>query len=292
MEASVRTEPLECGLGASVLELQLGQPLGLVAASLRDALARSRLLVLRGQSLSHQQLLEAARVFGEPEVYLNGRHSVPGFPMITAISNIFVGGAPIGMYDGDNEEEWHSDLSWRRDIGRVTLLYSVVAPRLGGETRFADTTAAFAALPANMQRLLCQLEAVHSMEQLSRRQTESFTSGRPEATEALPSPEYLPPDVVQPLVLRHPKTGRLSLLLGDAVIKGIVGLSTSESADLLRWLHAFATQNEFLYSHKWEAGDVIIWDNTALMHTASPCDSARNHRLLYRTAIAESGVLP
>jgi taurine dioxygenase len=94
------------------------------------------------------------------------------------------------------------------------------------------------------------------------------------------------PDVQHPLVRVHPATGRRSLLLGDMIISLIVGMSSCESTGLLNALHAHATQPRYVYRHQWTGGDLVIWDNHATMHSATPCDHHRFPRLLYRTTIA------
>jgi taurine dioxygenase len=93
------------------------------------------------------------------------------------------------------------------------------------------------------------------------------------------------PDVEQPLVRRHPVTGRRSLLLGSMIISGVVGLGEAESSALLDDLHAHATSDKYVYRHHWSVGDLVIWDNDATMHTRTACDSKRHHRLLYRTTV-------
>ncbi|MGQ4619714.1 TauD/TfdA family dioxygenase [Nocardia sp. R7R-8] len=206
---------------------------------------------------------------------------MPGFAQIVTISNIHRNGVPIGLYDGDNEQEWHTDLSFRPAMSAVSLLYSVIAPESGGETRFADTTTAYEDLPADLRICVDGLEAVHSMVHLFERQA----AGNPAKVPLTETQRAQVPDVVHPLVRKHPQTGRRSLLLGEMIIRNIVGLDDAESAGLLDQLHDHATAEGYVYSHRWAAGDLVIWDNRATMHTASPCDRTRHQRLLYRTTV-------
>ncbi|MGW4325979.1 TauD/TfdA dioxygenase family protein [Nocardia sp. NPDC004573] len=274
--------PLASTFGAEVFGIDLSGPLEeLVSASLVDDLLKYRVLVVRDQALSHEDHIRVSRVFGEPEIHVQDQYTVPGFAQIVTISNIHRNGVPIGLYDGDNEQEWHTDLSFRPAMSSVSLLYSVIAPEVGGQTRFADTTAAYDDLPAELRTRVDGLEAVHSMVHLFERQAADNPAKVP-LTEAQRAQV---PDVVHPLVRQHPQTGRRSLLLGEMIIRNIVGLDESESASLLDQLHAHATAERYVYSHRWAVGDLVIWDNRATMHTASPCDHTRHQRLLYRTTV-------
>jgi taurine dioxygenase len=275
-------EGLAPTFGARVVGLDLSSEFdGISSRSLVDALMTHRVLVFPQQCLSHADHVRLSGLFGRPDVYLLEQYAVPGFPQVVTISNIFRDGQPIGLYDGDNETEWHADLSWKEEMSSASLLYSVVAPSEGGETLFADTTAAFEELPESDRLRLLPLRAVHSMASLTTRQQQKSALKPPltaqQATQA--------PDVTHPLVQTHPTTGRRSLLLGDMVIRGIVGMPESEANSLLDTLHSHATSARYVYRHRWEPGDLVIWDNRAVIHTASPCDHTRHQRLLYRTTV-------
>lgn len=222
-----------------------------------------------------------SRLFGEPEIHVQDQYTVPRFAQIVTISNIHRNGVPIGLYDGDNEQEWHTDLSFRPTMSSVSLLYSVIAPGAGGETRFADTTAAYDDLPTDLQARVEGLGAVHSMVHLFERQA----ADNPAKVLLTDAQRQQVPDVVHPLVRKHPQTGRRSLLLGELIIRNVAGLDDSDSASLLDKLHAHATAEQYVYAHRWAVGDLVIWNNRATMHTASPCDHTRHQRLLYRTTV-------
>lgn len=275
-------DSLASTFGARIFGIDLSRPLeDWVSAALVGDLLKYRVLVVRDQSLSHADHIRVSRLFGEPEIHVQDQYTVPGFAQIVTISNIHRDGMPIGLYDGDNEQEWHTDLSFRPAMSSVSLLYSVIAPEVGGETRFADTTAAYDDLPAELRARVDGLGAVHSMVHLFERQA----AENPQKVPLTETQRAQVPDVVHPLVRRHPCTGRRSLLLGELIIRNIVGVGTAESADLLEQLHVHATAERYVYSHRWAEGDLVIWDNRATMHTASPCDHTRHQRLLYRTTV-------
>lgn len=273
--------PLPDGLGARV-ECDLARPTAADAATqLTAALHRYRLLVVPDQHLNLPDLLGAAGMFGPVDVATDRRYTVPGFPSVTVVSNIRQGGQPIGIYDGDEEEEWHADNSFKPELNRATLLYSIITPEVGGHTRFADATRAYADLPDNMKAQVDGLHAVHSIAQLAGRQAEAAGGHSSTASGTLSTL----PEVTHLLAPAHPVTGARALLLGSMVVTRIPELSEVDSRRLLDDLLAHATGLDYRYTHRWSQGDVVVWDNRALLHTASPCDSTRHARLLLRVAI-------
>ncbi|GLF98091.1 TauD/TfdA dioxygenase family protein [Streptomyces yaizuensis] len=252
-----------------------------IADDLRAALTRHRLLILPGQHLNHADLLAAAGLFGTLDTDVDRRYAVPGFPGITVISNITEHGAPVGIYDGDDEEEWHADNSFKPRLTRATLLYSVIAPGRGGETRFADATRAYTDLPQNLKDRIDGLSAVHSITQLGARQSQAAHGRSSAAAGTLTTL----PEAEHPLAPPHPVTGARTLLLGPMVIRRITGLPDDEGRALHDQLLQHTTSTPYLYRHRWTQGDLVVWDNLATLHTASPCDSTRHHRLLYRATI-------
>ncbi|MGK4906493.1 TauD/TfdA dioxygenase family protein [Streptomyces albus] len=273
--------PLPGGLGAEI-DYDLSQPQdGPPIPELDDALAHHRLLVFPQQHLNHADLLTVSAHFGTVDTDIDRRYAVAGFPGITTVSNIVEDGAHIGIYDGDDEEEWHADNSFKPELTRATLLYSVITPEQGGQTRFADTTRAYAELPADLKKRIEGLRAIHSIHQLGTLQAQASGGTSSAAAGSLADQ----PETEHPLVLTHPVTGVRSLLLGPMVIRQIVGMPAKESNSLLAQLTKHATSPRYLYSHRWHQGDLVVWDNLATLHTASPCDSSRHHRLLYRTSV-------
>ncbi|MER6271650.1 TauD/TfdA family dioxygenase [Streptomyces sp900105755] len=278
---SLPLRPLdESGFGA-VVDCNLATDAEDLLPRLARALHRHRLLIAPRQHLTHADLLTVASCFGTVDTSVDRRYAVGGFPGLTVISNIVEDGEHVGIYDGDNEEEWHADNSFKPKLTSATLLYSVITPEQGGETRFADATRAYAALPPAMRQRIEGMRAVHSIEQL--RVLQSQASGGQSSVAAGSLAGH--PEVEHPLVLTHPVTGARSLLLGSMVIGGITGLPEKESRALIGELLEHTTSAPYVYSHRWSQGDLVVWDNLATLHTASPCDSSRQRRLLYRAAV-------
>lgn len=274
--------PLAGGFGAQVegvdLRCTVEEP---DAEWLRLALGRHRLLVIPGQNLTNAEQVAVTRTLGEVAVYPVGGYTARDQPEVMRISNILLHGRPVGLYDGDTQEEWHTDGSWSPQINAATLLYSVVSPEEGGATVFADATGAYEHLPDDRKKLLDGLTAVHSMRHLLRQELAT----NPHKSQLSEEEGDLAPDSRHPVVHVHPVTGRKSLLLGSMIISRIDGLSADASQRLLTELLEHATQEKYLYRHQWRDGDLVIWDNHATLHTRTACDSSRHHRLLYRTTV-------
>jgi taurine dioxygenase len=167
-----------------------------------------------------------------------------------------------------------------------SFLYGVEIPlRAGvplGTTYYASATAAYDALPEALRKRLEGLRAVHSFLHHSARRAASGGT-RIEITDELRRKH---PDVSQPMVRRHPRTGRKALYVTEGHTTHIVGLDRSESDALLAELWEHLRQPQFLYAHRWQAGDLLIWDNCATQHRAT-CDYALpERRLMHRTATA------
>ena len=238
-------------------------------------------VVFRRQNLSNELQIEFSRRFGELETHIVKKYLLPGFPEILLISNIRDDrGEHIGLADAGFT--WHSDTSYRRRPSRCSLLYAKEVPQRDGrplgDTVFANAIAAYEALPERMKDRLAGLKAIHRYS--ARRRVAD--SPRPKLT-----PEQLEetPDIAHPIVRTHPYTGRRSLYVTAGECIGIEGMPDAEAIDLIAELDTHCVRPEFLYRHKWQVGDLLIWDNTSSMHLAI-CDYALpERRLMHRTTV-------
>ena len=235
----------------------------------------------RRQNLSNERHIEFSRRFGEPEIHIVKKYLLPDSPEILLISNIRDDrGEHIGLADAGFT--WHSDTSYRRRPSRCSLLYAKEVPQRGGrpigDTVFANTVAAYEALPESMKKLLARLKAVHRYS--ARRRVAD--SPRPKLTRQQVEET---PDIAHPIVRTHPYTGRKSLYVTAAECIGIEGMPDDEALDLIAELDSHCVRPEFLYRHKWQVGDLLMWDNTSSMHLAI-CDYALpERRLMHRTTV-------
>ncbi len=239
------------------------------------------MVVFRGQQLSNARHVEFSRRFGELEIHIVKKYLFPGFPEILLISNIRdERGEYIGLADAGFT--WHTDTSYRCRPSRCSLLYAKEVPhrdgRPLGDTVFTNTIAAHEALPEAIKKRIDGLRAIHRYS--ARRRVAD--SPRPKLTR-----EQLAetPDIAHPIVRTHPYTGRKSLYVTAGECTGIEGMPEDEGVDLIAELDAHCVRPEFLYRHKWQAGDLLMWDNATSMHLAI-CDYALpERRLMHRTTV-------
>lgn len=282
------SRPLGPTFGIEVEGLDLGRPLAApVWQAIEEAFLEHRVLVFRNQELTPTDIVACSRRFGHTEIHLDSSHLLEGYPEIILIGNLMVDGVMRSLFV-NAREEWHFDYSYVAQPSIGALFYALEIPPQGGDTLFADSTAAFAALDKAGQDAVRGRTAVHSWEHFHK-QLEAMDPTRPPLSDAVKA-KY--PPVRQPLVHRHAVTGRESLWLCPHVITEVEGLSQEEGQALLARLVEHTIAPRFTYRHRWRRGDLVVWDNRAVLHSATTFDYERHLRLLYRTTIlAESPTL-
>lgn len=272
----VTATPMTEHLGAEIRGVNLSRPPDAGRfAQILDFLHQFGVIFFRGQQLTPDQLAAFSACFGELDIHHMTEHVFPHLPQVRVLSNVKKDGVSIGITKGGMH--WHSDLSYKPRPALVTLLYAVECPPQGADTQFADMAAAWDALPLAKQQKLRSLRTVHDRNY----RYSALYPGRPPLT-----PEQIAqvPPVEHPLVRVHPVTGRPALFLAKDVVSHIVGMPQHEGRALIDELEALVTQPQFVYSHQWQAGDVLVWDNRCTLHRATPYDPTYR-RTLYRTQV-------
>jgi taurine dioxygenase len=271
----------DAALGAEI-HVDLSEPLSDARFAEIEAAFHDNIVVcFRGQNLTSEQHIAFSRRFGELEVHIVKKYLLPGYPEILLVSNVkSEAGEHIGLADAGFT--WHSDVSYRKNPSRCSLLYAKEVPhrdgRPLGRTVFANCAAAYEALSPEMKRRLDGLKAIHRYS--SRRRVEN--SPRPKLTAAQLAET---PDVAHPIVRTHPHTGRKALYITAGECIGIAGMPDDEAVRLIAELDEWCVRPEFLYRHRWRVGDLLMWDNAACMHLAV-CDYALpERRLMHRTTV-------
>lgn len=276
--APADTLGLEQAGGIEVGGIDLSQPL---SPADRDRILslfrRHPIMVFRGQRLTREQQFDFTTHFGPVETRHVGRHvDAERYTAVHTVSNLGPDGQPVAIPAERGNYYWHSDKSYHAVPSLLTMLHGVEIPPSGGQTQFANTAMAYAALPDATKARIAGLRAVHSWE------ASRINCGARPATEEQKRER---PPVDHPLVRTHPETGARALYLGNHA-GHILGLPPEEGAALLRELLAFATQARFVYTHAWRPGDLVLWDNRCLVHRALPHDEMTRHRrVLHRTVV-------
>lgn len=245
--------PLTTQLGAEVSGVDLARPLADdVVAEVRAALLAHKVLFFRDQDLEPDALTRVASAFGEPTEAHPVEPSVEGHPEVLALDSD----------EGARADIWHSDLTFQDRPPLGALLHARVVPPVGGDTIWADMTAAFAALSAPLAGFLEGCTATHSASKAGGYFAARDQSGAKAARTAEAEPVH------HPVVRRHPETGRPSLFVNPLFTVKIDGLRRRESDALLQLVQDIATEPERVVRWRWRAGDLAFWDNRCTMHYA------------------------
>jgi taurine dioxygenase len=247
-----------------------------------DAFFASQVLVFRSQRFSPSRFLGFAQQFGRPEPHVIDQFHHPEHADILILSNVQKDGQPVGLADAGTY--FHTDYSYLEIPARATLLYSIEVPKQGGDTLFANQYAAYDDLPRSKKKQLENLVALHHYgnrdEQDKRSRTvASVLTGEQEKKMAW---------VRHPIVRNHPVTGRKALYSVSGSSFRVEGMPDDEAVDLLDELKAHATQQKYQLRLKYGVGDLVIWDNASLLHSATLTDPA-DPRTLWRITVKEEG---
>lgn len=251
-----------------------------VLEQIRLAMNQYGVLVFRGQKFSNEEQVEFARRL-DGELHAKTSSAVLaknrfGNEALTDISNVGSDGNILEAQDrrrmnGISNRIWHTDASFENPCGRYSMLYARNIPSVRADTEFADMRAAYEALSDGIKETIEPLHAHHSI--VYSRHTMGFDFS-PEESAKLPGATH-------PLVRTIEGSERKALYLASHAAR-IIEWEVPEGRLLLKDLIEHATQREFLYSHEWELGDLVIWDNRTTMHRARPFDDKKYKRELTR----------
>jgi taurine dioxygenase len=270
---------LDGAFGAEIVGIDLGQALSDEDfARVHRAHLDHHLVVFRDQRITPRQHIDFSRRFGKLMIHVLHQYHLPGHPEILTVSNIVENGKPVGL--GDAGKYWHSDISYKALPSLGSLLHAQELPEEGGDTLFADMHLAYDTLPAELRKAVEGRRAVHSY--LAKYgQMQKDGNWRPTlSSEQLAQVQ----EVIHPVVRMHPESGRKALFVSDGFTTRIEGLPEDESAAILAALFAHSVRPEHVYRHRWQAHDLVFWDNRSLIHLAAGCP-AHLRRKLYRTTI-------
>ncbi|TXS47843.1 TauD/TfdA dioxygenase family protein [Streptomyces sp. t39] len=256
-------------IGAEILGVDISQELdpGIVS-EINAALVEHKALFFRGQRLDDAAQLRFASLFGP----LTGAH--PTVPSVEGQPQIL----PVDGDEGVRSNHWHTDVTFVRTPPKATTLRSLVVPPYGGNTLIANSAAAYRDLPGPLREFADRLRAVH---------TNAYDYAEPRSEKAAEhrrrfvSTRYR---TEHPVVRVHPESGERGLFIGGFA-QSLVGLSSSESRDILRILQSYVTRPENVVRWTWAPGDLVLFDNRSTQHYA-PDDYGDLPRLLHRVTVA------
>jgi taurine dioxygenase len=278
-------------LGARIEGLDLSKPVS--AEDHRvvvQALGENGMICIPDQHISAGELKAFAQRFGTLEINVANSFMDDDHPEVMILSNIKKDGKPIGLSDAG--QDWHTDMSYSKDIAFANVLYGLEIPTRDGEplgcTEFANMHQAYDDLPEELKTKLAGRTATHDFNKFWEKMRSEKGSSRPALT---PEQRAKKPPVLQPIFLTHPITGRTVLYANPGYTMQIDGMDTQESDEILAFLFKHQLQEKYRIKHMWKKFDVIMWDNIGTLHNAVADYGPDEHRLIKRCQVMADKVL-
>ncbi|MEP5939221.1 MAG: TauD/TfdA family dioxygenase [Erythrobacter sp.] len=259
--------PMTPAIGAEILDIDLAaSDIASSIPDIRSALLKYGVIFFRDQQLSQEQHIAFARHFGDLEVHPATPKDHPN-PEVLRIAH--------GPKSRGQENNWHSDVTWRERPSLGSILYAHEVPDVGGDTLFANMHIAYERLSDQMKRMCEGLTAVHDIARV-------FAKRLNKTPEELH--EQYPP-MRHPVIRTHPETGERVIYVNNGFTSHIEGLSKDESQWLLAHLYATAADVELQCRFRWQKGSIAFWDNRVCQHLAVS-DYFPARRVMERVTIA------
>lgn len=275
-------ERLHAPFGAAVYGLDISA--GIDDSEFRElteALYEHQIVILKNQALDRHVFNEFGRRWGKPIPHALEHMRMPGYPELLEVGNLTKHAEDEATRNG--AVFWHCDHSYEAVPASATMLYAVKAPDIGGETMIANLKLAYEGLDSKTKKFIDNLIVKHAYGAASGQEGEHKVVPPKNAKQL----DKLPP-VTHPLVRPHEVTGVKTLFAIAGTNYGIENMEEQESLDLIKRLKAHALQEKYVYRHKYEVGDVAIWDNQMTLHSGTAIDlptGANTERVCWRISI-------
>jgi taurine dioxygenase len=270
-EMGIIVRPLSDALGAEIAGVDLRCRLdGDTFSRIADAWRKHLVLLFRDQRLSTEEQIAFASLFGEMQEVRTAPGVSHANPHVMMVSNVeeedWKGVLP------DGEMQLHADQCYYEHPCKLTMLYALEVPPVGGDTMFVNCYSAYDTLPSEIKSEIAGLEALNVYDY--------------DANATIRENEINPdaPRFTHPVVTTHPETGRKVLYVNRLMTDHIVGLDPDESRALLDRLIETAERPELIYRHVWRIGDVVMWDNRCTLHGRTGFDPS-HRRMLRRVTV-------
>ena len=269
--------PLGAALGTEVLGVDLSKPLadGLFAW-IQGVFAEHPVLVFRDQDVGAAELAAFGRRFGTPRPHALIKYRHADCPEVSWLTNVDETGK-TDWYGVKRATDWHTDSTYEDTLPLLAMLHAKEVPSERGGTMFADMRAAYEALPEARKQLLSGLTGLHG------RSTGPAGERLYGDDKGVTDKKYQ--EVPWPAVTRHPVTGRPILFVNPMHTHGFAGMKREEAWPLIEELAEHATQERFVYYHRWRVGDVLMWDERATMHRGAGDYRPNERRIMLRTIV-------
>jgi taurine dioxygenase len=252
-------------IGVEITDIDLSAPIAdTTFAAVREAWLHHKVAVFPGQRLTEPDLMRFGQRFGELEIHVRSTYHSRRHPEVMIVSNKKEEGRAIGVL-GDGEAVWHIDQSYMPQPTFGTILFGEEIPPDGGDTWFADLATAYDRLPQHLKTELNGKRGVNSVDRHNRRDA----AGRPDLKMTAEQLKRAP-DSPHPLIRTHPVLGTRAIWYSPSHTAEVEGMSEPDSQTLFNEILPQMTQQDLIYKHHWTVGDVVMWDNTSVMHRRDP----------------------
>ena len=273
-----KIKPLSDLMGAEITGLDLSNP---ISEKTRDKLLKAithhLVVCIKNQKLSPSKLVDVSKLFGKPKQYFVKDETVDNIPEVIVVSNRTRENKPK-VY----ASHWHTDDSYRKEPATLTFIYPDILPvNGGGGTDFINCYLVYDDLPKKLKNKIADVQAVHKWQ--SRRNVS-------EVVKLTKEQEKETPPVKHPLIRTHPMSNKKSIYINPNRIDHISGLNEFDGDKLLDEIYEFSFQDKYKYSHSYEKGDLVIWDNRCTMHKANSDYDVSNLRIMHRVMLEGEAV--
>jgi taurine dioxygenase len=269
------TRALHPDFGLEICDVDLRQTNDALIREIDALWVEHPVILIRDQLLDEKQQIAFSKGLGEINIHVRTDIRSRAHPEVVLVSNLRLeSGQNIGAL-ASGEAHWHTDSCYKPKPDTGSILYALEVPEHGGKTSWANTQLAYEALTEGMRIRVDTLRGEFAYQIFA-----VDINAAPDA-DAI---RRLTPDVVHPMVLTQPGSGRRGLYLDPLKTYGIEGMSADDSRALLDELVAHMTNPKFIFQHQWRRGDMVLWDNCRVLHQREPFD-AEVPRLLKRTTV-------
>lgn len=274
-----QTRNLSENLGLEVLNADLSNVSEVSFKSIRELWKANPLLLFRRQNPNDEEFLSFSRRFGKIDTVIGGSRPSRQNPELIYISNLLSSdGSSIGGL-GNDELVWHTDQIYRESPAIGSIFYGIEMPSGIGKTSFCNTAAAYEKLPSDLRHKVDNLSAIckygtkKPLSSLMRSQRHKTWRRGIKSENEKKSIEARTPPVKHKMVLENQETGQRSLYFSPNHTQSIVGLSEIEGQKLIDELIEATIKDAFIYVHDWRNCDIILWDNSRLLHHRDSFDN-------------------
>lgn len=273
-----RTEKLSNTFGVSVwdLKLQTDMPKHIIQA-LESLILEHKIVVFKGQDLTPKEQIQFCKQFGSLHLHPLKSNTCK-HPEMTILSNISEDGNPVG-YPGPKFKIWHSDMCYESNPPKFSFLYAQEVPNKGGQTFFANSTLAYEELDLEIKNDLAGKSAIFgfSKKLMDRCKMKGY--------DLVIEPEDQSKDILHPVFMSHPITRKKSIFVNWTHTDRIVGLDEAVSMEMLNKLFTHCECSKYVYKHRYDKGDLMVWDNRATLHTGDGEIEIDSPRIMRRVVV-------